>query len=269
MKKLHEEFKMSKNKVAIVTGASKGIGKSIALSLAKDGYNICIVSRDATLLKNTAKEIASKTNQEVIYFPADVSYPESSDNILKFVLKKFNRVDTLVNNAGGPPAGSFLLQNDESWLSAIQQNLLSVIRLTKAVVPYMKKQNKGRIINISSTIAKEPSPAMVLSATARAGVSAFSKSISQELAPFNITVNTVCPGGVLTDRLKSLVEEAAEKANISYEEQLQKSLEIIPMNRFAEPKEIANIVSFLADDKSSYLTGTSIMVDGALTKSVF
>jgi 3-oxoacyl-[acyl-carrier protein] reductase len=184
-------------------------------------------------------------------------------------MEKFGRVDVLVNNAGGPPAGSFLSHDENSWISAIEQNLLSVIRFTKAVVPYMKEQKYGRIINISSTVAKEPSAMMVLSATTRAGVSAFSKAIAQELAPFNITINTICPGGVLTDRLKSLVEEAAKKANVSYEEQLNKSLEMIPMNRFAQPEEIANIACFLADDKSSYLTGTSIMVDGALTKSIF
>lgn len=260
---------MSEKKVAIVTGGSKGIGKAIAMGLAKEGYDICIVSRDITLLKNVSEEIAKKTNQVVIYFQADVSDIDAADNIMKIVLKKFNRIDVLVNNAGGPPAGSFLLQNEETWMSAIQQNLLSVVRLTKAVVPYMKEQMKGRIINISSTVAKEPSAAMVLSATTRAGVSAFSKSISQELAPFNITVNTICPGGVLTERLKSLVLDASTKANISYEEQLNKSLEMIPMKRFAEPEEIANVACFLADDKSSYLTGTSIMVDGALTKSVF
>lgn len=260
---------MNSSKVAIITGASKGIGKAIALGLAKEGYNICIISRDVELLKKTAEEIKNKTNQEVIYIQADVSDPKSSNNILNIVMAKFNRIDVLVNNTGGPPAGSFLSHDDEAWNSAIQQNLLSVIRFTKAVVPYMKEQKKGRIINISSTVAKEPSSIMVLSAATRAGVSAFSKAIAQELAPFNITVNTICPGGVLTDRLKSLVKEASVKAHISYEEQLSKSLETIPMNRFAEPEEIANVVCFLADEKSSYLTGTSIMVDGALTKSIF
>lgn len=260
---------MKESKVAIVTGASKGIGKAIALELAKKGYKVCIVARDATVLKVTAEEINIETNQEIIYFPADVAELQAPSDIVKIVMEKFGRVDVLVNNAGGPPAGSFLSHDENSWISAIKQNLLSVVRFTKAVVPYMKEQKYGRIINISSTVAKEPSAMMVLSATTRAGVSAFSKAIAQELAPFNITVNTICPGGVLTDRLKSLVEEAAQKANVSYEEQLNKSLEMIPMNRFAQPEEIANIACFLADDKSSYLTGTSIMVDGALTKSIF
>ncbi|MFA6192479.1 MAG: SDR family oxidoreductase [Sulfurimonas sp.] len=260
---------MEDKKVAIVTGASRGIGKAIALGFAKEGYNVCIVSRDVNLLKHAAEEITKETNQEVIYCSADVSDLEAPARILNIVIKKFNRIDILVNNTGGPASGSFLLQDDESWMSAIQQNLLSVIRFTKAVVPYMKEQNGGRIINISSTVAKEPSSVMVLSATTRAGVSAFSKSISQELAPFNITVNTICPGGVLTQRLKSLVEEASIKNNISYEEQMSKSLEIIPINRFAEPEEIANVACFLADDKSSYLTGASIMVDGGLTKGIF
>lgn len=256
-------------KVAIVTGASKGIGKAIALGLANDGYKVCIVARDEAILRATAEEISKKTNQEIIYFSADVAKLQTPNNIVQAVMKKFNRIDVLVNNAGGPPSGSFLSHDEKSWSSAIDQNLLSVIRFTQAVAPLMKEQNRGRIINISSTVAKEPSPMMVLSATTRAGVSAFSKAIAQELAPFNITVNTICPGGVLTQRLKSLVEEASIKAGISYEEQLNKSLEMIPINRFAKPEEIANVVCFLADDKSSYLTGTSIMVDGALTKSIF
>lgn len=256
-------------KVAIVTGASKGIGKAIALGLANDGYKVCIVARDEAILRATAEEISKKTNQEIIYFSADVAELQTPSNIIKIVIEKFNRIDVLVNNAGGPPSGSFLSHDEKSWSSAIDQNLLSVIRFTQAVAPLMKEQNRGRIINISSTVAKEPSPMMVLSATTRAGVSAFSKAIAQELAPFNITVNTICPGGVFTQRLKSLVEEASIKAGISYEEQLNKSLEMIPINRFAEPEEIANVVCFLADDKSSYLTGTSIMVDGALTKSIF
>ena len=260
---------MKENKVAIVTGASKGIGKAIALGFAKEGYNVCIVSRDENRLKTVSKEISDETGQEVIYYSADVSDANVPDIVIDFVIKNFNKIDILVNNAGGPPAGSFLSQDDESWMFAINQNLLSTIRFTKSVVPYMKKQNQGRIINISSTVAKEPSAMMVLSATTRAGVSAFSKSISQELAPFDITVNTICPGGVLTERLKSLVEDASIKSGLSYEEQLKKSLEIIPMNRFAEPEEIANVACFLAGDKSSYVTGTSIMVDGALTKSIF
>lgn len=260
---------MKDSKVAIVTGASKGIGKAIALSLAHDGYRVCIVARDKFILKATAEEISHKTNQEVIYFSADVANLQTPSNVVRAVIEKFSRIDVLVNNAGGPSSGSFLSHDESSWNSAIEQNLLSVVRFTQAVVPYMKEQKCGRIINISSTVAKEPSAMMVLSATTRAGVSAFSKAIAQELAPFNITVNTICPGGVLTDRLKSLVEEVAQKANVSYEEQLSKSLEMIPMNRFAQPEEIANVACFLADDKSSYLTGTSIMVDGALTKSIF
>jgi len=260
---------MLNTKIAIVTGASKGIGKAIALGFAKEGYKVCIVARDTINLEKTAKEISRETNQEVIPFSADISLPESSSKILQAIIKKFKKIDILVNNTGGPLSGSFLEHDDASWYLAIEQNLLSVIRFTKAVVPYMKKQKNGRIINISSTVAKEPSATMVLSATTRAAVSAFTKSISQELAPFNITVNTICPGGVLTDRLKSLVEEASLKAGISYEEQLLKSLEMIPINRFAQPEEIANVACFLADEKSSYLTGTSIMVDGALTKSIF
>ncbi len=258
-----------KNKVAVVTGASKGMGKAIATEFAKEGAQVCLVSRSKESLKETVKEIKEQTDGEVIFLTGDVKDPQLSKLVYDQVMNKWGSCHILVNNAGGPKMGSFLDHSDETWDEAIQQNLLSVVRFTKQFAFKMKEQQWGRIINISSTLAKEPTAQMVLSATARAGVSAFSKAISNELAEYNITINTICPGGVLTDRLVDLVSELAEKNGVTYEEQLSQNGSQIPMKRLASPKEIADFAVFLASAKASYITGQNIMVDGGLTQSYF
>ncbi|MBI4449788.1 SDR family oxidoreductase, partial [Candidatus Uhrbacteria bacterium] len=189
--------------------------------------------------------------------------------LVEAVQGRWGSLHIVVNNAGGPPSGSFLQHVDTVWETAIHQNLLSVVRMARAVAPLMREQRWGRIISISSTVAKEPTPAMVVSATARAGVSAFTKAIASELAPFGITVNVILPGGVRTERLTSLVRTNAERTGRSYEYLLAERETSIPIGRFAAPEEIANVALFLASEQSSYVTGTSIVVDGALTKGVY
>lgn len=258
-----------KNKVAVVTGASKGMGKAIAFEFAKQGAQVCLVSRSKESLEEAVKEIKEQTGREVFFVVGDVKDPLLSKRVYDEVINKWGSCHILVNNAGGPKMGSFLEHSDEAWDEAIQQNLLSVVRFTKQFAVKMKEQQWGRVINISSTLAKEPTAQMVLSATARAGVSAFSKAISNELAEFNITINTICPGGVLTDRLVNLVSEMAKKNSVKYEEQLAQNGSLIPMKRLASPEEIADFTVCLASEKASYVTGQSIMVDGGLTQSYF
>lgn len=258
-----------KNKIAVVTGASKGMGKAIALEFAKEGAQVCLVSRSKESLEETVKEIQEQTDREVFFVAGDVKDPQLSNRVYDEVINKWGSCHILVNNAGGPVMGSFLDHSHEVWAETLQQNLLSVIRFTKQFAVKMKEQQWGRIINISSTLAKEPTAQMVLSATARAGVSAFSKAISNELAEYNVTINTICPGGVLTDRLVNLVSELAVKNGVEYEEQLVQNGSQIPMKRLATPKEIADFAVCLASEKASYVTGQSIMVDGGLTRSYF
>ncbi len=252
-------------KVAVVTGASKGIGLGIVKEFLLNNMNVLMISRNEERLIEIKNELNKDENLEILV--GDVSDPKLPNKALSLVLKKWGKVDILINNAGGPPADSFLNHNEKAWESALQTNLMSVIRFSKEFTPIMKKNNWGRIVSITSTIAKEPTPFMVLSATARAGVAAFSKAISNELAVNNITVNVICPGGVLTDRLISLVKNKADNEHRSYEEVLNESEKSIPIQRFATVEEIAETVYFLCSEKGRYITGVQLSVDGGLTKS--
>jgi 3-oxoacyl-[acyl-carrier protein] reductase len=257
------------NRVAIVTGGSRGMGKAIGIHLSREGVKVCLVARDAEVLAETEAEIGSMSDTPVMTIAGDVSDPGLAERAVKTVEDAWGQVDILINNGGGPAMGSFLDHDDEAWLAALQLNLLSTVRFTKACVPGMKNRQWGRIVNITSSLAKEPSAPMVLSATARAGVSAFSKSVSHELAVDNITINTILPGGVKTDRLLSLMQQRADADGIALDDLVKTRAENLPIKRFAEPGEIADVVTFLTSERGGYVTGTSIAVDGGLTKSTF
>jgi 3-oxoacyl-[acyl-carrier protein] reductase len=174
----------------------------------------------------------------------------------------------LINNSGGPPPGLFHEKDDDDWVTALNLNLLSAIRFSKLIYPIMAKNSYGRIINILSLLAKEPTPNMVLSSTSRAGLIAFAKSVSHDLGPLGITINNICPGGVLTDRLKSLLETGASSLNIDYEEHFNNRVSTVPLGRFANPEEIGDLVAFLVSEKAGFITGTSIIADGGQGKGI-
>lgn len=253
-------------RVAIVCGASKGMGFACAEALALEGAKVLMVARDEAALNDAAQRVVTKGGV-VLPFAGDVRDPDLAGLAVSRCKELWGPVDVLVNNAGGPPMGSFSEHDGAAWETAIQTNLLSVVRFCKAVAPDMKKKKWGRIISITSTVAKEPSPAMVLSATTRAGVSAFSKTLAIELAQFNISVNVICPGGVLTDRLAGLLQTRAEREKRDYQEILLESQQSIPAKRFAYPEEIADVILFLASERGGYVNGVSLSVDGALTKA--
>jgi len=252
------------NRVAVVTGGSKGIGRGIVEEFISKDINVLAIARNEELLMNLKSNYS--TNQIEVLL-GDVSDTDLPNKALKLALSKWGRVDILVNNAGGPPANSFLTHDDNVWMTAFEISLLSVIRFSRTFAPVMKNNNWGRILSITSTIAKEPSPLMVLSATMRAGVAAFNKSISTELAPYNITVNAICPGGVITDRLVGLVKQKALSDERTYEDVLKESENSIPIKRFATVEEIAKTASFLCSEDGSYITGVQLSVDGGLSKS--
>lgn len=258
-----------KGRVALVSGASKGIGKAIAVGLAEAGCELYLVARTKESLEALQQEIFQSTGTQPYIFVGDVSAPDLCDQIFDTLKKRSGKLDILVNNCAGPDMGCFAEHGKENWDRAYESNLFSFINYSTHAAAIMRDNKWGRIINITSYLAKEPTPAMVLSATMRAGVSAFSKSISQELAQDGITVNTICPSAVLTDRMVELTKAAAKRESISYDDVLNRAQDSIPAKRFSTPEEIADLALFLASERSAYITGVSHMIDGGLSKSVF
>jgi 3-oxoacyl-[acyl-carrier protein] reductase len=251
--------------VAIVTGASKGMGFATARALAREGVRVLMIARNPDPLSIAEVSLREQGGQ-VASMAGDVANPDLPALAREECLARWGSVHILVNNAGGPPIGTLLEHGASAWHAALEQNLMAAVRFSREVAPVMQRQQWGRIVSITSTIAKEPSPAMVLSATARSGVAAFTKAIAIELAPFNVTANVVCPGGVLTDRLTDLLKARAHRENRDFDELLAESQASIPARRFARPEEIANVIVFLASEAGSYVNGVSLSVDGALTR---
>ncbi|MCP3033534.1 SDR family oxidoreductase [Halobacillus sp. A1] len=256
-------------KSVVVTAASKGLGKATALEFANEGASVLISSRNAEELQRTVKEIIEQSgNENVDYEVCDVTKP---DHIKKLVQKAVNwngTVDVLINNAGGPPAGTFDDFSDEDWQRSFELNLLSFTRTIREVLPHMKKQQSGRIINIASSSIKQSLDNLILSNTFRAGIVGLSKSLSQELAADHILINTVGPGRIATDRVESLDQVKAESLGVSAEEVKEKAAQAIPIKRYGEPEEFARVVVFLASGGNTYVTGQSLVVDGGLVKAL-
>ena len=255
-----------KNKTVLVTGSSKGMGFKIAEQFAHQGSNVVLVARD----KNNLIKAYNKLNVKkysVNYIVGDISKLNTCKKIFTFCKKKYGNIDILINNAGGPPMGTISEMNENEWNKSIQTNLMSVVRLTKLVLTGMKKKKWGRIITITSTIAKEPTPEMILSATSRGSLGAFNKAICLEYAQYNITSNIIAPGGVLTERLKSLFLSKSKREKIKYNILLENAQRNIPTKRFAEPDEIAKVAIFLGSEHASYINGVILPVDGGLTRS--
>jgi 3-oxoacyl-[acyl-carrier protein] reductase len=257
------------DKVVVVMASSKGLGKASAMEFAKEGATVVISSRSEESLKNTAEEIKQKSGNSHIHFrTCDMSSEEDINSFFQYVSSEFGRVDVLINNTGGPKSGGFEGVDDSDWYAAFDQNLLSYIRTTRAVLPYMKKQQFGRIINVSSSSTKEVIDGLILSNTLRAGMVGFSKSLAREVAGDNIMVNTVGPGRIYTDRVEELNQINAEKQQVSVEEITKKSESTIPLGRYGQPEEFGKVVVFLASSANSYLTGQSLVVDGGMLKAL-
>jgi|MGYP003689108533 3-oxoacyl-[acyl-carrier protein] reductase len=256
-----------KDKIALVTGGSKGIGLAIAQELLNEGCRVCIMSRSKKNLEDAINKLDNKFALNINTFQGDISESSSFEKLQDHLLSSFGLPDIVINNAGGPPMGSLLDHDEATWYQAFDQGLMSIVRLSKIFSPNMVDQKWGRFVSVSSTVAIEPSSLMVLSASMRAGLAAFSKSASLTFAEQGITFNTICPGGVATDRLLELVKVQAESRKEKIETVMKESQESIPMKRFAEPNEIANLAVFLCSRKADYITGRVHSVDGGLSKS--
>lgn len=258
-----------KNRVALVAASSRGIGKAIALQLSREGAKVMLCARNEERLFRTKEEIASETGGAVSAVVADVTDKNQVQNLVKEVVKEFKTVEILVSNAGGPPSGLVDDFSPDDYRAALELNLLSTVNLCYEVMPLMKKQRWGRIITMASVSAKQPIPALILSNTARAGVLGFSKSLSEQLAPYGITVNSVCPGYTKTERVEELAKAFAKSGKGSVEDFYRNIEKMIPMGRMGTPEEIAQAVAFLASEKASYITGVALQVDGGYIKALF
>jgi 3-oxoacyl-[acyl-carrier protein] reductase len=257
-----------KDKVALVAASSQGLGRAVAEELAAEGASLVLCARDAQTLDQTATAIAERSNTRVLAVPADVTITDDIKRLVDAGIERFGRIDILVTNAGGPPAGRFEQLTPEQWEQAIRLTLLSAVELTRQVLPGMKERRWGRILNITSIAVKQPVENLLLSNSLRAGLTGFARTLANEVAADGITVNNVLPGYTRTERLDELAVMMAEKQGISPSEFRGKWEQEIPMRRLGEPREFAAVVAFLASERASYITGTSIQVDGGWIKSL-
>ncbi len=257
-----------KGKVALVAGGSQGLGLAVAMEFAREGAKVAVCALDDPHLQEAADALRKETGGRAFAIPADVSDLEQAKNFVRKAAAHFGTVDILVNNAGGPPSMSFLEIDDELWLRGCRLNLLSTIVMTREAVPIMKEKRWGRIINMTSIAVKQPIDGLILSNTVRSGVIGFAKSLSNELAPFNVTVNSVCPGYTMTDRVRNLAKVLAAKQGTSPEAVIGKWEAEIPMRRIGTPEEFASLVAYLASERAGYITGAAVQIDGGWYKGI-
>lgn len=256
------------NRVAMVAAASKGLGRAVAESLAAEGCRLSICARSLDSLEPARKAIGDR-GADVLPVACDVSKAADLQRWFDETIKRFERVDVLVTNTGGPPAAPFLKLTEEQWQTGIDATLMNVVRLSRMVIPDMRKRQWGRIVHITSLVAKQPTELLTVSSTLRAGISALTKTMADQVAPDNILVNAVLPGHFLTDRQKQLSELRAKEQSITPEEYLQRAVTAIPLGRYGKPEELASAVTFLCSERASFITGVSLQVDGGQIRSTF
>jgi 3-oxoacyl-[acyl-carrier protein] reductase len=257
-----------KNKIAIVTAASQGLGKASAMALAQEGTTVVICSRRQKEIAEAAEEIQKSTGSTIMPMVADVTAPEDIKRLVSETKTHFGGVHILVNNAGGPPTGTIDSLTDDDWLKGYELTLMSVIRLTREVLPTMIGQKWGRIVNIVSVVAKQPINELLISSVIRPGVLGLTKVLANLHAKDNITVNSVCPGHILTKRQEELALSRSKQENITVEEYLNKAVQEIPAGRLGKPEEIGNTIAFLASEQASYINGVNLLVDGGSAKGI-
>jgi 3-oxoacyl-[acyl-carrier protein] reductase len=258
-----------KGKVALVAAASRGLGRAVAEEFAAEGASLVICARGDRELDSVASSIERQTGASVLPVHGDVSVPADVRRIVEVGLARFGRIDILVNNAGGPPSGRFEDLSQENWDAAVKLTLGSVLEFTRAVLPGMKERGWGRILNITSIAVKQPVDNLMLSNSVRAAVTGFARTLANEVAHFGVTVNNILPGYTRTERVEQLATAAAQRESISAEDFVARWESEIPMRRLGEPREFAALAAFLVSERASYITGTSIPVDGGWTRSLF
>ncbi|MGE5672818.1 MAG: SDR family oxidoreductase [Mycobacterium leprae] len=249
-------------KVALVTAASKGLGRASALALAREGCDLAICSRNAAEIEAAAAAIRQETGRKVLAVAADMSKAADIERLLAETMATYGGVDILVGNTGGPPPGPFMSHTDAAWQAAFENLVLSPVRLTRSVLPTMQSRGGGRIVFITSGSVKQPIANLILSNSLRAAVTGLMKTLANEVARDKITVNCVAPGRIDTDRVQSLDADAANRSGRPLESVRTEASARIPMGRYGSPAEFGNAVAFLCSSAASYITGTTLMVDG-------
>jgi 3-oxoacyl-[acyl-carrier protein] reductase len=257
-----------KNKVAMVGGASKGLGFAVARALAAEGAQVSIASRDAAAITRAADTIAGDTAGQVLAVAADLGKADAIAAWHAATMARFGGIDLLFANTGGPPAGHALGFDDDAWQAAFDLLLMSVIRTVRLVVPSMRARGGGAILVGTSSSVKEPIASLALSNVLRSGVTSLAKTLSLELAPDKIRVNTLIPGRIATDRLRQLDEINAKKSGIALEDQQARAAATIPLGRYGAPDDFGRVGAFLLSDAASYVTGASVQVDGGMIKGL-
>jgi 3-oxoacyl-[acyl-carrier protein] reductase len=256
------------DKIALVTGASSGLGLAIAQALAREGASVAMMARRKDLLERAAAEITASTRRRALPLVGDVSKSDDVDRGIREAESTLGAIDILVANAGGPPSTTFETTTDEQYRVALELNLMASIRLAHACVPGMRARRWGRVIFLSSMAAKQPLPGLLLSNTARAGLLGFAKTLAAEVARDGVLVNTVLPGHFDTARARELAEMRATREKKPVEQLLTERARAIPVGRTGRPEEMAAVVAFLASDRASFVSGCAIQVDGGQVASL-
>ena len=257
-----------KGKVAMIAGASRGLGFAVAEALARDGAILSISSSNQASIDEAGKRLASATGAQVMSVAVDVRNADQISRWAQQTIERFGGVDMLMTNSGGPPAGAALSFDDAAWQSAAELLLFSALRMVRAAVPSMRQRGGGAILMSTSSSVKEPIPNLGLSTVLRASVSALAKTLALELAVDKIRVNQIIPGRIDTDRVRQLDEIAAKRQGITPEQAKGKSIGAIPFGRYGEPIEFGRVGAFLLSDAASYMTGATVQVDGGAIHSV-
>ena len=257
-----------KGKVALVAAASRGLGRAVAEELAAEGASLVLCARGAGGLAEACAHIERATGAAVLGVAGDVSAPEDAARVAAAGLERFGRVDILVTNAGGPPAGAFETLTPRDWEAATRLLLTSVLELTRAVLPGMRERRWGRILNITSIAVKQPVENLMLSNSLRAAVTGFARTLANEVAAEGVTVNNLLPGYTRTERVEELARAAAKREGVGEAEVRARWEAEIPMRRLGEPREFAALAAFLASERASYITGASVTVDGGWVRSL-
>lgn len=254
-------------KAALVAASSKGLGRAVAEELAAEGARVVLCARGAEALEATRQALRAD-GADVVAVQADLSDPLEVERVIAAGVDAFGPIDILVTNTGGPPPGPFESHTPEDWRQAVRQNLDSVLNLTRGVLPDMKERRWGRIVNVTSVAVKQPVDGLILSNSIRAAVTGFAKTLANETAAFGVTVNNVMPGYTRTERLDQLATDIAERTGGTPDEAFAAWESQVPMGRVGEPRELAAVVAFLASERASYITGTSIAVDGGAVRAL-